>query len=126
MLDTFIRQGIAPYRVWSQSFDPSDIFQWLKEYPEFGKQAIYLDEDGDTPETFTTAVARLPSLKAQGVNIISPPFAYLLTTTADCKTIIPSSYATTAKAAGLDIITWTFERSGPLANIAANKDYYCT
>ena len=29
--------------------------------------------------------------------------------------IVPSSYAKAAKAAGLDIITWTLERSGPLA-----------
>ena len=28
--------------------------------------------------------------------------------------IVPSEYATRARAAGLDIITWTLERSGPL------------
>jgi glycerophosphoryl diester phosphodiesterase len=28
--------------------------------------------------------------------------------------IVPSEYAMNAKAAGLDIITWTLERSGPL------------
>ena len=28
---------------------------------------------------------------------------------------MPSSYARAAKAAGLDLITWTLERSGPLA-----------
>jgi glycerophosphoryl diester phosphodiesterase len=31
------------------------------------------------------------------------------------QTFVPSSYAAAAKAAGLDIITWTLERSGPLA-----------
>lgn len=31
-----------------------------------------------------------------------------------------------AKAAGLDIVARTFERSGPLANVAANKEYYYT
>ena len=30
--------------------------------------------------------------------------------------IVPSAYAKEAKAAGLNIITWTLERSGPLAN----------
>jgi glycerophosphoryl diester phosphodiesterase len=90
MLDTFIKRGIAPNRVWAQSSNPPDIFQWLKEYPDFGKQAIYLDEDGDTPDTYITAVARLASLKKQGVNIISPPFGYFLTSP-DNKTIIPSS-----------------------------------
>jgi glycerophosphoryl diester phosphodiesterase len=124
MINTFIKRGIAPNRVWAQSFNPPDIFQWLKEFPAYGRQAVYLDEDGDTPATYLTAVARLPSLKSQGVNIIAPPFNYLLTTSPDNKTIIPSSYATTAKAAGLDIITWTFERSGPLANVAKNGEYY--
>ena len=30
--------------------------------------------------------------------------------------IVPSTYAEAAKAAGLDLITWTLERSGPLAS----------
>lgn len=124
MLNKFIDRGIAPERVWAQSFNPPDIYQWIKEYPDFAKQAVFLDEDGDTPETFTTAVARLGSLKAKGVNIIAPPFGYLLTTTADNKTVIPSSYATTAKAVGLDIVTWSFERSGPLAKVGPNSEYY--
>jgi len=34
--------------------------------------------------------------------------------TLDGGKIVPSQYATTAKGAGLDIITWTLERSGPL------------
>jgi len=124
MLDTFIKHGIAPNRVWAQSFNPPDIYQWIEEYPEFAKQAVFLDEDGDTPETYTTDVARLASLKAKGVNIIAPPFGYLLTTTPDNKTFIPSSYTTTAKAVGLDIIAWTFERSGSLAKVAASGEYY--
>lgn len=123
-IETFIRKGINPNRVWSQSFLPDDIFYWIENYPEFGKQAVYLDEDGDTPDTFTTAVARLPSLAAKGVNIIAPPFNYLLTTTPDNSTIIPSSYATTAAAAGLKIISWSFERSGPLEDVNADQDYY--
>ena len=125
MINTFINKGIDAARVWPQSFLPADIFQWIKEFPEFGSQAVYLDEDGDTPDTFVTAVARLPSLKAQGVNIISPPINYLLTYgDATNSTIVPSSYATTAKAAGLDIIAWSFERSGPLDKVEANDDYY--
>jgi len=125
MINTFINKGIDPARVWPQSFLPADIFQWISEFPEFGSQAVYLDEDGDTPDTFVTAVARLPTLKAQGVNIIAPPFNYLLTYgDSNNDTIVPSSYATTAKAAGLDIIAWSFERSGPLDRVAATEDYY--
>jgi glycerophosphoryl diester phosphodiesterase len=32
----------------------------------------------------------------------------------DGERIVPSTYAKAAKAAGLEIITWTLERSGPL------------
>lgn len=38
--------------------------------------------------------------------------------------IVPSNYAITAKAAGLDIISWSFERSGPLATVGSRGDYY--
>ncbi len=37
--------------------------------------------------------------------------------------IVPSAYARSAKAAGLDIITWTLERSGILAD-GGNGFYY--
>ena len=126
MLDTFLRKGINPNRVWPQSFLPADIYQWIAEYPDtFGPQAVYLDEDGDTAETLVTATARLPDLKARGVNIIAPPFNYLITVGgANNDTLVPSDYATAAVAAGLSIITWSFERSGPLADVAPDEDYY--
>lgn len=126
MVDTFVKKGISPYRVFAQSFLPDDIYLWIEEYPDsFGPQAVYLDEDGDDPSTFPAAVARLPELKAKGVNIIAPPINYLLTTTGENnETIVPSTYATTAKAAGLDIITWTAERSGPLTDVKKSEDYY--
>lgn len=126
LAETFIRKGINPYRVFLQSFLPDDIYLWIEEFGDsFGPQAVYLDEEGDEPEDFPAAVARLPELKAKGVNIIAPPINYLLTTTGeDNQTIVPSSYAVTAKAAGLDIITWTAERSGPLTNVKASEDYY--
>ena len=125
--NTFINKGIDPARVWMQSFNPPDIFLWLKEFPAFGRQAVYLDESGDTPENYTAAVALLPSLKAQGVNIIAPPFNYLIQEAGpNNQSIVPAPYAIAAKAAGLDIITWTFERSGPLAGVKADDDYYYT
>jgi glycerophosphoryl diester phosphodiesterase len=127
MIETFIKKGIDADRVWPQSFNPPDIYQWIKEYPAFGKQAVFLDEDGDDAPgpNYTAAVARLPALKAKGVNIISPPIPYLLAY-GDAKntTIVPSSYAIAAKNAGLDIIAWSFERSVPLAMAKATDDYY--
>lgn len=125
MIEAFIAHGIAPERVYAQSFTPADIYLWLNEYPEFGAQAVYLDEDGDDPANYTVAVNRLGALKSSGVNIIAPPFNYLLTVGGpNNDTVVPSIYATTALEVGLEIITWTFERSGPLANVAANDEYY--
>ena len=50
-------------------------------------------------------------LADQGVNIIAPPMWALLGVNRD-NAIVPSQYALNAKAAGLEIITWTLERSG--------------
>jgi glycerophosphoryl diester phosphodiesterase len=48
------------------------------------------------------------------VKYIAPPI-WVLLTLGDDKQIVPSPYAQAARAAGIDIITWTLERSGPLA-----------
>lgn len=126
-IDTFKNHSIDPSRVWPQSFLYDDILFWLKNDHAFGKNAIFLDQRGDTPAGLATAIAGMPKVKADGVNIIGPPFQTLLSIGGPGNdTIIPSAYAIAAKAAGLDIITWTFERSGPLANVAANQDYYYT
>ena len=55
----------------------------------------------------------MAQLAAEGVNIIAPPL-WMLLEVEDGK-IISSIFAQEAKKAGLDIIAWTFERSGPLA-----------
>jgi glycerophosphoryl diester phosphodiesterase len=47
---------------------------------------------------------------AQGVRIVAPPIWVLLEV--ENGEIVPSEYAKAARAAGLDIITWTLERSG--------------
>lgn len=125
MIDTFIKHDIAPERVWVQSFNPPDIYQWIAEYPQFGNHAIFLDESGDGPANFTADVARLADLKTKGVNILSPPFGYLLDIGGpNNDTIVPSSYVRVAKEAGLDLFPYTFERSPPLYKGAAGDYYY--
>ncbi|KAM5350612.1 hypothetical protein ACJ41O_007117 [Fusarium nematophilum] len=121
MIDEYKQAGIKPSRVWPQSFLYADILYWLKAEPKFGRQAVYLDETGDTPETFETAVANLTRYAKDGVQIVAPPLPYLVT--AKNGEIVPSKYAIKARKLGLDIITWSLERSGPLAN-GANGDYY--
>ena len=61
------------------------------------------------PATWSPSMEQLVS---NGVKIIAPPIWMLLEI--EEGKIIPSLYANKAKKAGLDIITWTFERSGPL------------
>ncbi|KAH6645517.1 PLC-like phosphodiesterase [Truncatella angustata] len=123
LVDEYREAGIAFSRVWPQSFLFADVAYWLKNEPEFGKQALLLDESGDTPETFQEAIANLTFYKEQGVNLVAPPLPYLVTLNAN-NTIIPSKYATEAKRLGLDIITWSLERSGPIANVGKTPDYY--
>ena len=55
----------------------------------------------------------MEELFAQNVRIIAPPM-WMLLAVDDRGQMVPSTYAKRAKAAGLDIIAWTFERSGLL------------
>ena len=67
---------------------------------------------------------QLVQYKTQGINIVAPPTFALLALDAGGR-IVPSEYARNAKMAGLDIITWTLERSGILAD-GNNGFYYQT
>ncbi|KAL8964089.1 MAG: hypothetical protein Q9183_004713, partial [Haloplaca sp. 2 TL-2023] len=103
------------------SFLPDDIFYWIDNEPEFGVQAVYLDERVDTVEGYANATASLPDLAARGVKIMAPAFFALSKLDNDTGAIIPSEYAVAAKEAGLEIVTWSFERSGWLNE---GGDYY--
>ncbi|HCL41889.1 MAG TPA: glycerophosphodiester phosphodiesterase, partial [Pseudomonas sp.] len=52
---------------------------------------------------------------AQGVKVLAPAIWKMLTLNGRGD-IVPSDYAENARAAGLDMIAWSLERSGPLAN----------
>lgn len=114
MIDEYKAAGIAPRKVFAQSFNLEDVSYWLLHEPEFGKQAVLLDDRVDAPNGYSAAVASLPDIAARGVRIIAPPTWALVELDAE-RRIVPSSYARTARSLGLDIITWTLERSGPLA-----------
>lgn len=122
MLDEHKAAGVPARDVWPQSFDINDVLYWVKNEPAFGRQAVYLD-DAAVPADVPTA-EQLKAYRAQGIRIVAPPLWVLLT--ADTSgTILPSQYARNAKAAGLDIITWSLERSGILAD-GSNGSYYQT
>lgn len=115
LIDDYKAAGVPPADVYPQSFNLNDVLYWIENEPEFGKQAVYLDGRRNLnpmdPATFSPS---MDELKAMGVNFIAPPL-FVLLTLEDGK-MVPSPYANAAKAAGLDIITWTLERSGPLNN----------
>ena len=105
-----------------QSFSQDDVLYWIQHEPAFGRRAVYLDD--------ANTVADLPGssdligYKQMGINIWAPPTFALLALDPANK-IVPSEAATNARAAGLDIITWTLERSGILAD-GNNGFYYQT
>jgi glycerophosphoryl diester phosphodiesterase len=118
LIDEYKAAGVDASHVFPQSFRLDSIRYWLANAPDFAKQAVYLDDrdeklpgfDPNKPESWK------PDMKAladEGVKIIAPPM-WMLVTLNEKKQIVPSAYAKAAKEAGLDIITWTLERSGPL------------
>jgi glycerophosphoryl diester phosphodiesterase len=119
MIDELKQAGVPPRRVWPQSFDKNDILYWVQNEPAFGRQAVYLDSASTVAEL--PSAADLAAYRAQGIRIVAPPIFALLSADGN-GTIMPSQYARNAKAADLDIITWTLERSGILAD--GNNGFY--
>jgi len=115
MLSEYAQANVPAEQVFPQSFNLNDIKHWLNTSPKFAKQAIFLDErernnyfDPMKPSTFEPTMDELVNT---GVNTLAPPI-WMLITTDEQNNIIPSVYAKAAKLAGLQIIAWTFERSG--------------
>jgi glycerophosphoryl diester phosphodiesterase len=113
MLEDYRDAGVNPRNVWPQSFQLEDVTFWINEMPDFADQAVFLDESPITPET--SSLAYMEELHAQGVRILAPAIWKMLTLDGHGE-IVPSEYAENARAAGLDLIAWSMERAGPLAN----------
>ncbi|MDF2620086.1 MAG: glycerophosphoryl diester phosphodiesterase [Xanthobacteraceae bacterium] len=118
-IDEYKEAGVDPSRVYPQSFHLADVLYWLKAEPAFGAQAVFLDGrdeedkafDNMKPETWKPSMQELAD---KGVKILAPPL-WMLVTAKDGK-IVPSAYAEEAKKAGLGLISWSLERSGPLTS----------
>lgn len=114
LIDELKQAGFAPEQAFVQSFNLDDVKYWIENEPKFGKQAVYLDARMYEQQDFVASLENMKDLQKQGVNIIAPPL-YALIALDDNKQIVASNYAKLAKQADLDIIAWTLERSGPLA-----------
>ena len=119
MLDEYTQMDVPAERVFPQSFNLDDVKYWINTNPAFATQSVYLDGrdsdagfDPNNPDTWQPSMAALFN---DGVKIIAPPIWMLLTIDNESN-IVPSQYAIDAKAAGLNIIAWSLERSGPLNN----------
>lgn len=113
LINEYRAAGIKPRDVWPQSFDITDVRFWVANEPAYGQQAVYLDDANDPSELPTAEELR--GYAAEGINIVAPPMWAVVELDENNK-IVPSTYAHNARYAGLDIIAWSFERSGPLKN----------
>jgi len=120
MIDEYKAAGVKARDVFPQSFDKNDVLYWVRKEPAFGRQAVYLDDAGtvaDLPDA-----AELKSYRDDGIRIWAPPTFALLAIDGE-NNIVASRAAKNAKAAGLDLITWSLERSGRLADLDGNFYY---
>ena len=123
LIDTYKVAGVPTSDVYPQSFNLADIDYWINNEPNYANNAVYLIDDSNESAAGkifdkndpTTWKHSLAELKARGVNIIAPATWLLVTSDGNGK-LLPSAYALQAKAHGLDILTWSLERSGPLKN----------
>ncbi|MET0067722.1 MAG: glycerophosphodiester phosphodiesterase family protein [Candidatus Thiodiazotropha sp.] len=113
MIDEYKAADVDPDDVFTQSFDLADILYWLAEEPDFGKQAVFLD-DVNTPQEAAQSIETMPMLADQGVNYLAPPM-WALVSESNAQ-IVPSDYALAAQTYGFKLITWTLERSGLLSS----------
>jgi glycerophosphoryl diester phosphodiesterase len=116
LIDEYRAADVPPSEVFPQSFERRAVDYWIANEPEFGKQAVLLD---NVP--FQPRPRRLRSYKAAGINFWGPALPGVLALDGDGR-IVPARGARAARAAGLEIVTWTLERSGNLA--ARNKGFY--
>ncbi len=118
LVKDYVAAGVEAKDVFLQSFNLEDVSYWIDKHPEFGRQAVWLDgryRDKKfkigKPKSWSPS---MQELAGSGVNYLAPPLWMLLSTDSNNQ-LIASSYATAATQAGLNLIAWTLERSGPLS-----------
>ena len=116
MVDEYKAAGVPPDRVWAQSFSLDDVLLLDRERAGLRSPGRLPRRPrlspGFDPADPATWEPGMEELAERGVRIVAPPIWMLLAV--EDGRIVPSVYARRARAAGLDIITWSLERSGPL------------
>ncbi len=119
IVDDYRELGVPPERVYLQSFDLEDIRFWRRYAPEYARNAVWLDgrykERGFDPAHPERLEPTMEELATEGLRYLSPPLWVLLALD-DGGEIVPSAYARAAREAGLELVPWTLERSGPLSS----------
>ena len=117
LIDEYKEAGVRPEDVLVQSFSLDDIRYWVEAEPAFAQQAVFLDgRYRDKSFDSTNPASWEPSMEdlfKSGVRVLAPPI-WMLVALAPDGGIVPSVYANAASRAGLKLIAWTLERSGPL------------
>ena len=112
MIDEYVEAGVPPEHVWPQSFYWPDVTYWI-ENTDFGDQAVALEGTYGAYAYNTTEMDdHFADIVAAGAKIIAPPMWMLLDQ--DMGEMVASAYTLYVKDKGMDIITWTLERSGLL------------
>lgn len=123
LIDTLKQYNYSADQTIVQSFNINDLKYWIANNPDYAKTAVFLVDDSNfskdnnfgfkaqDPSTWKYTMAEL---KAMGIQNLAPA-TFMLVTNNNGK-VAPSEFAKQAKAQGFGLITWTIERSGPLAN----------
>lgn len=119
LVDEYNAASVVGVSIFPQSENLDDFDHWLNYDPAFAMQGVYLDfrfqEPSFDPAEPSTWSPTMDELMASGVRIIAPPI-WVLVELDSANQIVPTAYSREANIAGLDIITWSLERSGPLQN----------
>lgn len=128
IVDEYKAAGIPPEDVILQSFEIEHIDYWLANEPEFAATAAYLVDpdlvegfDNQNPETWGMYAPQ--PLADKGIRTIAPALTMMVVPGPNGD-MIASEFAKAIKAAGMDLIGWSLERSGPITPENGGGWYY--
>ena len=107
LIEEYKEAGIALSRVHPQSFQIQDVLYWIDTHPTLATNTVFLDGRLRDP-AFRPSAENMQTLYDRGVRILAPPIPALVQLD-DQGQLSETEYARLAKAANLQLITWTFE-----------------